>query len=53
MAFFKDPQVGKRGQSFVWNKLVSKYDWDVSPYETAEVVDDEEAFRDLLKEDDE
>ena len=50
MAFFKDPGVSKRGQSFIWNKLVSKYDWDISPYETAEAIDDEEAFRELLRE---
>jgi len=52
-AYLKDPAVGKRGQSFVWNKLVSKHEWEVSPYETAEVIDDEEAFRELLKEGDE
>lgn len=53
VAYCKDPTVGKRGQSFVWNKLVSKYEWDVSPYETAEVIDDEEAFRKMLEEGDE
>jgi hypothetical protein len=44
--------VGKKGQSLIWNKLVNKRSWDVSPYETAEVIDDEEAFKELLKEGD-
>jgi len=52
-AYFKDPMVAKKGQSFIWNKLVSKSGWDVSLYETAEVADDEEAFKNLLKEGDE
>jgi hypothetical protein len=52
-AFFKDPLVGKKGQSLIWNKLVNKQSWDVSPHETAEVIDDEEALKELLKEGDE
>jgi hypothetical protein len=48
-AFLKDPSVGKRNLSFVWNKLVSKYEEEVRPNETAEVIDDEEAFRKILE----